>query len=1151
MQLTPQRRTRLLPLLLWPILLVPSPAMPQAALYVLGGQQDSTLIGPEEEGSLGISIVVGDLNGDGRSDILAGASTGSWPPRYGAGVVYLFLGRDAWPGTWDLASRPADSTFWGGDRWDELALGAAGDLDGDRLDDLVLVAPYADGPDDVRATAGEAYLFFHRESWPAVVDLAADLPDTVVYGDEATTVRYANIADLDGDGAGDLILSGGSGEVLVFRGGASWPPVLDLRDAVPDIRIVETDCYLQHHVADVSGDALPDLLLRGCMGWGGKVVFGRLPWPSFLDLSVTPADLTFSSDRAAILAGNWIGDGTADIAASRFGASRRGEIRIYTGGPALDTDFPDFILHGRDNDIIAVEAAADLDGDGGDELLFVAESDGARNRFRNAGEVSVLRGPLAPGEVWLAERFADLTVFGADEGDRVIRAAAGDFDGDTSTDLAVAAIAADGPGDSRDGSGEIYLFLAPDFTPTPASDVHVDAVLGDDANDGLSWASAKRSLADALSALDLTLGSVKVRVAQGRYTGPGVVGSATTLLGGYPSGGGARDPGLHPTVADGAGEGTAVTIRAGDGVERSRLDGFVVTGGRALAGAGMVARGGEVQVTNNLITGNTAVALMRNVAMPCTDGFGNFWTGYYCDKECVGTGTGLVISATAIVTNNLVHANRVEFLVDCDPKPAWMSCTESPCGSFGKGGGIEAFGGGVRIENNTVTRNEGRGVFLMNSAQLPVVQNNIFVSNTGDDLLTWQPEAVRYNLVGTTNTTLDGTNLRDDPLFVDAEGHDFRLSHIAAGQPADSPAVDTGGAPASAVCTDPDGSLCLDTLTTRTDLVPDAGPVDIGFHYFPVPNGPPVFAGLREVAAAGDCALLLSWDGAADPEGHVPVRYAVFRSETPEGQDFVSPLALVTDPARSFLDDTVLWATTYYYAVRAEDALGRREKNAVEVPGTPEDSSPPEVVSLNAWESPACWARVSFELEDPCSGVSRVELHRSPTPGFTPDPSTLVATDPRSPYSDPAPGNGFFYYRLVVEDMAGNSTPSEEVLVRVDGCAGPVPVPGQAAFLRVARVTGGLYFWLRAANGADFHRIYRGTLAALVAGRYDHASSDTTGAGLCRVDSTSVVDPDELAAGSFYYLVTGVNATGEGLFGSGTAGTPRPDGSTLGTLDCP
>ena len=57
---------------------------------------------------------------------------------------------------------------------------------------------------------------------------------------------------------------------------------------------------------------------------------------------------------------------------------------------------------------------------------------------------------------------------------------------------------------------------------------------------------------------------------------------------------------------------------------------------------------------------------------------------------------------------------------------------------------------------------------------------------------------------------------------------EYYLSCRAAGQTADSPCIDAGSDTAK--------SLGLDKSTTRTDHVPDAGTVDMGYHY-PLPAG--------------------------------------------------------------------------------------------------------------------------------------------------------------------------------------------------------------------------------------------------------------------------------------------------------------------------
>ena len=78
-------------------------------------------------------------------------------------------------------------------------------------------------------------------------------------------------------------------------------------------------------------------------------------------------------------------------------------------------------------------------------------------------------------------------------------------------------------------------------------------------------------------------------------------------------------------------------------------------------------------------------------------------------------------------------------------------------------------------------------------------------------------------------------NIDADPIFVTGPMGDYYLSHTAAGQPADSPCIDTGSDLAVNICVTPvTGDICLDEFTTRTDLVTDSDTVDMGFHYAPV-----------------------------------------------------------------------------------------------------------------------------------------------------------------------------------------------------------------------------------------------------------------------------------------------------------------------------
>lgn len=134
-------------------------------------------------------------------------------------------------------------------------------------------------------------------------------------------------------------------------------------------------------------------------------------------------------------------------------------------------------------------------------------------------------------------------------------------------------------------------------------------------------------------------------------------------------------------------------------------------------------------------------------------------------------------------------------------------------------------GGGSHVYRNNTFAGTMGGWVLEGGNATNLFEDNIFWVSNGNG-------AIQNTALGTFNyndyngTVLPGTgNFQSDPLFVNAVANDYHLSHIAAGQGADSPAIDAGS--------DTAANLGLDSRTTRTDSVTDTGTVDLGYHYLP------------------------------------------------------------------------------------------------------------------------------------------------------------------------------------------------------------------------------------------------------------------------------------------------------------------------------
>jgi hypothetical protein len=176
----------------------------------------------------------GDFNGDGYADFIIGA-TGEDTNSTAAGAAYIFFGdgssTSSLYGTVDLSDAPLKYIGETGSNYAGRDVSAAGDVNGDGNDDLIIGSP---GESSNVFGAGAAYLIHGPETGtigsPVVTDLyytyAKAMGEALDDG-AGFTVSYAG--DMDNDGLSDILVgahmegtAGIEAGVVYFISGSSW-----------------------------------------------------------------------------------------------------------------------------------------------------------------------------------------------------------------------------------------------------------------------------------------------------------------------------------------------------------------------------------------------------------------------------------------------------------------------------------------------------------------------------------------------------------------------------------------------------------------------------------------------------------------------------------------------------------------------------------------------------------------------------------------------------------------------------------------------------------------------------------------------------------------------------------------------------------------
>jgi hypothetical protein len=237
----------------------------QGGVFVYFGSKDGPsptwdrlFSGDQAGAAFGSSLgTAGDLNGDGFDDLVVGAPEFDYE-ELAAGAVYVYYGSQFGPGDkwdWRAISDQPEADFG-------VAVGTAGDVNGDGYDDLIVGAPgYAYEP----ATLGSTFVYYgSKDGLPETESWRADSgQSTAFFGLSAGTA-----GDVDQDGYDDVIVGaykyradqpdeGGAfvylGTPTGLRSYYSWWAVGDKADAWFG--------YSVSTAGDVDGDGSADVLV--------------------------------------------------------------------------------------------------------------------------------------------------------------------------------------------------------------------------------------------------------------------------------------------------------------------------------------------------------------------------------------------------------------------------------------------------------------------------------------------------------------------------------------------------------------------------------------------------------------------------------------------------------------------------------------------------------------------------------------------------------------------------------------------------------------------------------------------------------------------------------------------------------------------------
>lgn len=432
----------------------------------LSASPDWTAEPDQTNADMGVSVsTAGDVNGDGYSDVIAGA-TGY---NSSAGRAFVYHGSAGGLSTsdnWSAASGQAGSHYG-------IAVNRAGDVNGDGYDDVIVGASQYDAG---KPREGRAYVYHGSASglnedadWIGESDHAG-----ANYGYSVSTA-----GDVNGDGYSDVIVGAwgyanpqtGEGRAFVYYGSSEGLRMPSVADWTAESN--QSNAYFGISVStagDVNGDGYSDVIIGADWYDNGDTDEGRayvFYGSSEGLIQDAPPDWTAEADASNASFGHSVGtagdvnrDGYSDIIIGAWGYSDpeagEGKAYVFHGSSAglIQGAAPDwtaesnqeFASFGR-----SVGTAGDVNGDGYSDIIVGAEHYSGSEA--QEGWVFVYYGSnsgLSESPDWTAESDQEYARFGSSV------STAGDVNGDGYSDIIVGA---DWYDSSATNEGRAYVFL--------------------------------------------------------------------------------------------------------------------------------------------------------------------------------------------------------------------------------------------------------------------------------------------------------------------------------------------------------------------------------------------------------------------------------------------------------------------------------------------------------------------------------------------------------------------------------------------------------------------------------------------------------------------------------------------------------------------